>query len=288
MNCCSERCICEMFSYLPKLGVYPNCSDITELEKFAPNKYLEEKLKEKITKIKALLEEIENDTLNKDDTILADFSFLELPEIVSNIIDFLQPLINPYQSAIYWHLFNNSIIKTGNNLIRVSTRGLGAPKTVVLSASGQSEGLSYKAVQKALAGLEDFGAIRKAGDTNREGTLYKVFLPEEIEACKNYMKEKSIENPIPVDDKKEQDYYNIKENRYKVFERDGYICHYCGKQLTRFSATLDHIQPVSKGGDNSYDNLITACLHCNSQRTNKDVMNAIIKGGSKRTTSNSE
>ena len=90
------------------------------------------------------------------------------------------------------------------------------------------------------------------------------------------MKEIQVEELPKIDPKKEADYYNIKENRYKVFERDGYKCHYCDKQLTRFSATLDHIQPVSEGGDNSFDNLVTSCLHCNSKRGAKPVIEAII------------
>jgi 5-methylcytosine-specific restriction endonuclease McrA len=56
-----------------------------------------------------------------------------------------------------------------------------------------------------------------------------------------------------------------------VFERDSYKCHYCGKQLTRFTATLDHLKPVSEGGDNSFDNLLTACLNCNSRKNRKAV-----------------
>lgn len=91
------------------------------------------------------------------------------------------------------------------------------------------------------------------------------------------MKEITLEELPVIDPKKEADYYNIKENRQKVFERDGYKCHYCHKQLTRFSATLDHIQPVSEGGDNSYDNLMTACLHCNSQRGSRPVMDILSK-----------
>lgn len=47
--------------------------------------------------------------------------------------------------------------------------------------------------------------------------------------------------------------------------------------LLDFSATLDHIQPVSKGGAHSFDNLITSCLHCNSERGNRPIMDAIIK-----------
>ena len=61
------------------------------------------------------------------------------------------------------------------------------------------------------------------------------------------------------------------ENRHKIFERDSYKCAYCDKQLTRFTATLDHVTPVSAGGDNNYDNVITACLQCNSQKTGKPL-----------------
>ncbi|HVN87486.1 MAG TPA: GNAT family N-acetyltransferase [Candidatus Binatia bacterium] len=74
--------------------------------------------------------------------------------------------------------------------------------------------------------------------------------------------------PKPIEEKRESDFYNVPENRLKVFERDGYLCYRCGKHLTRFSATLDHIQPVSRGGDHSYANLVTSCLHCNSRRGN--------------------
>ncbi len=80
-----------------------------------------------------------------------------------------------------------------------------------------------------------------------------------------------------VDPKRDLDFYNIKENRQKVSERDKYLCHYCKKQLARFSATLDHIQPISKGGDNSYENLVTACLLHNSQpqcSTNNGLSNS--------------
>jgi 5-methylcytosine-specific restriction endonuclease McrA len=80
-----------------------------------------------------------------------------------------------------------------------------------------------------------------------------------------------------IDPRRELDFYNIKENRLKVFERDKYLCHYCKKQLTRFSATLDHIQPVSKGGDNSYDNLVTACLLHNSQRNAQPIMDYLTR-----------
>jgi len=75
-----------------------------------------------------------------------------------------------------------------------------------------------------------------------------------------------------VDVKRKLDYYNVLKNRLKVFDRDEYKCYNCGKQLIRFAATLDHIQLVSKGGDNSMENLKTAYLHCNARRGNRPIM----------------
>jgi 5-methylcytosine-specific restriction endonuclease McrA len=57
----------------------------------------------------------------------------------------------------------------------------------------------------------------------------------------------------------------------KVFERDGYKCRNCEKQLTRFTTTLDHVRAVAEGGDNSFDNLVTACIGCNSRKRRRTV-----------------
>ena len=189
---------------------------------------------------------------------------------------YLQPLLNTYEAVIYWHLFRKSLLGNGSQYLRVSTRGL--QNGVAISSSGKSEHFSYAVVQKSLSSMEEKGVIQKTGDTNREGTLYKVYLPDEIAICAEYRHKINPPESVQVDTKSELDYYNVAENRIKVFERDDYKCHYCNKQLTRFSATLDHIQPVSRGGDNSFENLVTSCLHCNSRRGNRPVMEAIARG----------
>lgn len=227
-------------------------------------------MSEEIRQIRALLDKLEKDTRNEDDVaFVRNFDALELPQIISEVVDYLQPNLTTYEAAIYWHLFRHSVLSRGQQHFRASVRGL--MKGVVLSSSGQSNDLSYNVIKKSLKNLEDKGIISKAGDTNREGTLYKLHLPEEIGICQEMKKQEKAISTKPVDTRKELDYYNVTENRLKIFERDEYKCYRCKKQLTRFSATLDHIQPVSRGGDNSYDNLVTSCLHCNSSRGNRPV-----------------
>ena len=41
------------------------------------------------------------------------FSALELPDIIQDIVDFLMPLLSPYEVAFYWYMFRHAIIATG-------------------------------------------------------------------------------------------------------------------------------------------------------------------------------
>lgn len=54
-----------------------------------------------------------------------------------------------------------------------------------------------------------------------------------------------------------------KRVRFEVFKRDGFVCQYCGNHPPDVSLEVDHIQAVSRGGENDLDNLVTACFACN-------------------------
>lgn len=51
--------------------------------------------------------------------------------------------------------------------------------------------------------------------------------------------------------------------RFEIFKRDDFKCVYCGRSSQEVVLEVDHINPVSSGGDASYDNLATACKECN-------------------------
>lgn len=55
-------------------------------------------------------------------------------------------------------------------------------------------------------------------------------------------------------------------SRVNIFRRDGESCVYCG---THKDLTIDHVIPRSKGGIDSWENLVTACHSCNSKKGNR-------------------
>ena len=57
--------------------------------------------------------------------------------------------------------------------------------------------------------------------------------------------------------------------RFEVFKRDSFKCQYCGRSAPDVILEVDHILPVSKGGDNDLLNLITSCKDCNRGKSNK-------------------
>lgn len=60
-----------------------------------------------------------------------------------------------------------------------------------------------------------------------------------------------------------------KSVRFEVFKRDNFTCQYCGAKAPDVVLHVDHINPVSKGGDNEIINLVTACLPCNLGKSDR-------------------
>ncbi len=67
--------------------------------------------------------------------------------------------------------------------------------------------------------------------------------------------------------------------RFKVYERDGWTCAYCGRDMKndRRAACLDHVIPYAQGGTNRELNLVTSCKRCNSAKANKTPLEAGMK-----------
>jgi 5-methylcytosine-specific restriction endonuclease McrA len=58
-----------------------------------------------------------------------------------------------------------------------------------------------------------------------------------------------------------------------LFARDNYSCQYCGRHRSELRGrqflTRDHILPLSRGGENTWFNVVTSCSPCNNRKGNR-------------------
>ena len=58
-------------------------------------------------------------------------------------------------------------------------------------------------------------------------------------------------------------------NNQTLFKRDGWLCLYCGEEFPRAALSRDHIRPLSQGGADEWNNVVTACKRCNNQKAGR-------------------
>lgn len=184
-------------------------------------------------------------------------------KVIQDLVDHVMPELTPHEASMYLFLLRQSHLNDGKNQTRIGQR-------TIAQKYGRGPKMSTPSRQhiiRQLNILEEKGCIH-IGDTNREGTLYEVLLPLEIPFV--------IEKLTVPESEKEEDYYNNSEKRHEIYERDQWICQYCGEKTTRENVTLDHFIPQSKSGSHKKENLRTACLLCNSIKSGKTFEEAAV------------
>ncbi len=51
-----------------------------------------------------------------------------------------------------------------------------------------------------------------------------------------------------------------------LFRRDEHLCLYCGNQFLERDLSRDHVNPLSQGGVDSWENVVTSCKRCNNHK----------------------
>lgn len=62
-----------------------------------------------------------------------------------------------------------------------------------------------------------------------------------------------------------------------IWKRDNYTCQYSGKKLTKEELSIDHILPVSRGGKNTWENLVTCERSLNTWKADRTPREANLK-----------
>jgi len=183
-----------------------------------------------------------------------------LKSILEQIQDHLCPLLDAYEQMLYHYLFRHTYL-IGSKECVVGLKSLRYKVGLGTGMPGRPP--SEEQVRVKIRSLESKGAI-KLLERSRQGTRIRVFLPKEMENC------------VPPDQPEEEiDIENIDFSkspfRQAIVTRENEMCFYCFRQLKEGQYEIDHIIPSAKGGNNSYRNLIAACLDCNNVKGDMDV-----------------
>ena len=58
-------------------------------------------------------------------------------------------------------------------------------------------------------------------------------------------------------------------NNQTLFRRDAYLCLYCGARFTYSLLSRDHVTPFSRGGQDMWSNVVSACRRCNNAKASR-------------------
>jgi 5-methylcytosine-specific restriction endonuclease McrA len=172
--------------------------------------------------------------------------------------DLLAPQLNfsLADRVIYSHLFRHSRLEGK----------LQFPFTMPWLARGT--GLCRKTVRESVRRLIARGVLHLIERNSQAGYVVRVRLPEELRAVRAARIAANRpalppRSPLSIED---TDFLQTQPLRRAIHKREGGHCFYCLRRLNHRRRCLDHVVPRAHSGSNSYRNLVSCCLDCNSQK----------------------
>jgi 5-methylcytosine-specific restriction endonuclease McrA len=131
--------------------------------------------------------------------------------------------------------------------------------------------LSTRPVRKAVRRLAVLGALRLV-QRSKAGHVVEVRLPDEIRAVRRNRIESwagASEDGAGARARvniEEADFLKNMPLRKAIHARECGQCFYCLRRTPKTVQCLDHVVPLARSGRNSYRNLVSSCMECNSQK----------------------
>jgi 5-methylcytosine-specific restriction endonuclease McrA len=66
-------------------------------------------------------------------------------------------------------------------------------------------------------------------------------------------------------------------SRRTLFQRDGFLCQYCGCRPGTEELTVDHVVPRVQGGKTEWENCVASCIECNAKKAGRTPKQAGMK-----------
>jgi 5-methylcytosine-specific restriction endonuclease McrA len=70
---------------------------------------------------------------------------------------------------------------------------------------------------------------------------------------------------------------SLRFNRRNLFARDDHRCQYCGNSKPMNQLSFDHVVPRSRGGETNWENVVAACVDCNTKKGGRTPKEARMK-----------
>jgi hypothetical protein len=158
--------------------------------------------------------------------------------------------------VIYSHLFRHSRLE-GKPQLQFS-----------ISWLAREVGLSSKFTRDTVRRLIARGVLQLVECNCRSQHVVRVRLPLEVKGicAEKIAAHRPAPAPRVVINIEEADFLEKQVLRQAIHEREGGRCFYCSRRITHHRRCLDHVVPRAKLGQNSYRNLVSCCLDCNSQK----------------------
>ncbi len=158
--------------------------------------------------------------------------------------------------AVYSHLLRHSRLE-GKRRLRFS-----------ISWLARGARLCTNSARWALRRLIGHGVLRLL-ERSKAGHVVEVRLPDEIRATRHRKTRRRDARPRPRCLDFEEDFLKSRALRRTIHVRERGRCFYCLRRLTPLIRCLDHVIPRVSFGSNSYRNLVSCCLQCNSQKRDR-------------------
>ena len=169
------------------------------------------------------------------------------------------------ERAVYSYLLRHSLV-VGKLRLQFAVMAL-----------ARSLGLSIGAARHAVRRLDELGALRVL-KRSKTGHLAEMRLPEKIRAIRQGkngallttgavgMGTTGAAGEPPAATRETTDFFKTWELRKAIHDRERGACFYCLRRTPAHVHGLDHVVPRVRFGRNSYRNLVSCCLECNSRK----------------------
>ena len=174
------------------------------------------------------------------------------------------------ERAVYCYLLRHSLV-VGKLRLHFAVMSL-----------ARNLGLSIGAARQAVRRLDELGALRLL-ERSKTGHLVEMRLPEQIRAVRTGKNGGSWDpGDPPASALETTDFLKTWALRKTIHDRERGACFYCLRRTPANVQCLDHVVPRVRFGRNSYRNLVSCCIECNTRKNDRpapDFLRTLYRQG---------